>query len=126
MSRKDAQEEVQATGGCTASCPCMEPCPLQTALKQIGGKWKILILCALFQDGTTRYNQLKRKLQGITNTMLASSLRALEQDGLISRQLYDERPVRVEYTLRPAANALLPILGQLAEWGAGQSGSHMR
>jgi DNA-binding HxlR family transcriptional regulator len=75
-------------------------------------------MCALYQDGTTRYNELKRKLKGITNTMLASSLRELERDGLVSRELYDERPIRVEYTLQPAAGALLPILGQLAQWGA--------
>ncbi|MDR2487752.1 MAG: helix-turn-helix transcriptional regulator [Clostridiales Family XIII bacterium] len=95
----------------------MVPCPLQSALKRIGGKWKILILCALYQDGTTRYNALKRKLEGITNTMLASSLKDLECDGLVRRSLYDEMPVRVEYSLLPAAEELLPILGQLAQWG---------
>ena len=81
---------------CKNNCPCMDYCPLENALKLIGGKWKIPILCSLHQDGTTRYNELKRKINGITNTMLASSLKELENDGLIFRKQYDEMPVRVE------------------------------
>ncbi|MDR1903432.1 MAG: helix-turn-helix transcriptional regulator [Treponema sp.] len=52
----------------------MEYCPLENALKILGGKWKIPILCALQLDGPTRYIELKRKIRGITNAMLASSL----------------------------------------------------
>ena len=120
MTKDEENYKAGTRTACDANCPCAEQCPLQVALKRIGGKWKILILCALYQDGTTRYNELKRKLNGITNTMLASSLRELEQDGLISRQLFDERPIRVEYRLQPTADALLPILGQLAQWGIQQ------
>ncbi len=96
----------------------MGNCPLGSALKLIGGKWKIPILCALHQDGTTRYNELKRKVKGITNTMLASSLKELEEDGLIFRKQYLEMPVRVEYVLTDRCNDLMPILNQLAHWGA--------
>lgn len=92
-------------------------CPLSSALKLIGGKWKIPILCALHQDGTTRYNELKRKISGITNTMLASSLRELEEDGLICRTQYMEMPLRVEYALTGRCSELIPILNQLAHWG---------
>ncbi|MFR1709744.1 MAG: winged helix-turn-helix transcriptional regulator [Clostridium sp.] len=102
-------------------CPCMEQCPLESALKLIGGKWKIPILCALQQDGITRYNELKRKIRGVTNTMLASSLKELENDGLIYRKQYDEMPVRVEYTLTSACDGLMPILNQLADWGVKMS-----
>jgi DNA-binding HxlR family transcriptional regulator len=104
--------------GCKDKCPCMEYCPLESALKLIGGKWKVPILCALHQDGTTRYNALKRKLRGITNTMLASALKELEQDGLITRRQYMEMPVRVEYALTGACSGLMPVLKQLAQWGA--------
>jgi DNA-binding HxlR family transcriptional regulator len=83
----------------------------------MGGKWKGPILCALHQDGTTRYNELKRKIHGITNTMLASSLKELEACGLIQRTQYAEMPVRVEYTLTKASDDLIPILNQLARWG---------
>ncbi|GHV31462.1 HxlR family transcriptional regulator [Synergistales bacterium] len=88
------------------------------ALKLIGGKWKIPILCVLHRDGTARYGELKRKLRGITNTMLASSLRDLEKDGLVSRTQYMEMPMRVEYSLMDACGDLIPILLQLAGWGA--------
>ncbi len=104
-------------GTCKNKCPCRGVCPLGSALDLIGGKWKIRILCALYQDGTTRYNELKRKISGITNTMLASSLKELEEDGLIYRKQYLEMPVRVEYGLSEVCLELMPILNQLAQWG---------
>lgn len=102
---------------CKDNCPCRDYCPLRSALRVVGGKWKIPILCALHQDGTTRYNELKRKIRGITNTMLASSLKELEEDGLIHREQLMEMPVRVEYTLTDLCRDLMPILKQLAYWG---------
>ena len=110
--------EGPAKGASCAKCPCMEKCPLDSAMRLIGGKWKVPILCALHQDGPTRYNDLKRKIRGITNTMLASSLKELEEAGLVKRQQFMEIPVRVEYSLIPRAEDLLPILDQLARWGA--------
>lgn len=111
------ERDVKCAVSCETKCPCMEYCPLGSALKIIGGKWKLSILCALHQDGTTRYNTLKRKIAGITNTMLVSSLKELEEDGLIVRRQYMEMPVRVEYTLTEACDDLMPILMQLAQWG---------
>ncbi len=105
------------SGALKEKCPCRDYCPLGSAMKLIGGKWKIPILCALHKDGTTRYNGLKRKIRGITNTMLASSLRELEEDGLICRRQYMEMPVRVEYALTDRCAELMPILAQLAQWG---------
>lgn len=114
MSNTKTMEQIS----CQNRCPCNAVCPLETALSLIGGKWKIPILCALYQDGTTRYNSLRRKLKGITNTMLASSLRELENDGLICRKQYAEMPVRVEYSLAETCDDLMPILEKLAGWGA--------
>ncbi|MDR2486205.1 MAG: helix-turn-helix transcriptional regulator [Treponema sp.] len=90
---------------------------MEHAMRLIGGKWKVPILCALHQDGATRYNELKRKIRGITNTMLASSLKELEEAGLIKREQFMEMPVRVEYSLTNNCRDLLPILNQLAQWG---------
>jgi DNA-binding HxlR family transcriptional regulator len=115
MTTKTADRDGKACGN---NCPCMRDCPLGVSLNLIGGKWKIPIICALHQDGTTRYNELRRKIKGITNTMLASSLKELESDGLICRKQYDEMPVRVEYKLTEACDGLIPILFQLARWGA--------
>jgi DNA-binding HxlR family transcriptional regulator len=100
-----------------SKCPCLDFCPLDRAMRVIGGKWKVPIVCALHQDGTTRYNELKRKIRGITNTALASALKELETCGLIARKQYTEMPLRVEYSLTSSCNDLLPILGELAKWG---------
>lgn len=101
---------------CKNKCPCMEPCPMLYAMKILGGKWKISILCALKLNGPTRYNTLMRKISGITNTMLASSLRELERDGLIERRQYDEMPVRVEYTITDKCELLFPAFQALETW----------
>ena len=103
----------------THNCPCTEQCPLQRAMDLIGGKWKTAILCSLTADGPTRYNDLKRKMNGISNTMLAKSLKELEEAGLIARKEYLEVPVRVEYTVTDRTRELMPILGELAKWAAG-------
>jgi DNA-binding HxlR family transcriptional regulator len=100
-----------------ARCPCMACCPLETAMNLIGGKWRASILCALHRDGTTRYSELKRKIHGVTSTMLAAALKELEEHGLVSRKQYAEMPIRVEYSLTEACGELLPILGKLAVWG---------
>ena len=65
------------------NCPCMETCPLNRAMALIGGKWKMQILCSLYNNGPTRYNQLKKTLDGVSNTVLANALRELEGDGLV-------------------------------------------
>lgn len=90
-------------------CPCMEKCPLHYAMSLIGGKWKVQILCSVTNAGTIRYNALRGKLAGISNTVLASSLRELERDGLILRREYLEVPVRVEYAPTEDCRRLLPF-----------------
>lgn len=98
------------------NCPCMEACPLNHALALIGGKWKMQILCSLFNNGPTRYNRLKRTLDGVSNTVLAGALRELEEDGLVIRREYLEVPVRVEYEITEPCRRLIPILDALGEW----------
>ena len=102
-------------------CPCGEKCPLSTAMEIIGGKWKLQILCALQIDGPIRYNDLKQKIHGITNTMLSSCLKKLEADGLVSRRQYNVMPVRVEYSTTAAVDDLGPILMQLGKWASDMS-----
>ncbi|MCM1038328.1 MAG: helix-turn-helix transcriptional regulator [Roseburia sp.] len=97
-------------------CPCTEACPLQKAANALGGKWKLSILCSLNASGSTRYNDLKRKIKGISNTMLAKSLKELEDNGLIKRTEYMEVPIRVEYETTDLTQDLLPILSELAKW----------
>ncbi len=101
-------------------CPCDEVCPLKKAWDVVGGKWKIQLLCALKNDGTTRYGELKRKIKGVTNTMLASSLKELEADGMIDRVQYNEMPLRVEYSISEKGESIIGALSHLAAWGKAQ------
>lgn len=98
------------------NCPCLSSCPLNNGMEVIGGKWKVQIICSLNSSGPTRYNQLKKKLDGISNTILAKALKELEEDGLICRKEYMEVPIRVEYETTKMCDALIPILNDLSEW----------
>lgn len=75
------------------------------------------ILCSLSNDGPTRYNDIKRKMGSISNTMLAKSLKELEDDGLVKRTEYLEVPIRVEYEITGSVRSLIPILVDFAVWG---------
>ncbi len=85
-------------------------------MRCIGGKWKAQILCALGASGPLRYNALGRRLDHVSNTVLAQALRELEEDGLVCRREYLEVPVRVEYSITGAGTELIPILDQLSDW----------
>jgi len=92
-------------------------CPLTYALDLIGGKWRLPIIWALSQNETLRYNELKRKIDGITNMMLSQCLKEMEASGLINRQQFMEIPPRVEYSLTEEGKNLIPALVSLAKWG---------
>ena len=92
-------------------------CGLKKVLNIIGGKWKIMIMCVIEKEGTVRYGELRRQVFGITGTMLANSLKEMEEDGLVERKQYAEMPVRVEYSLTEKAKSIVPILLQLKRWG---------
>jgi DNA-binding HxlR family transcriptional regulator len=94
-----------------------EDCPLTFALTLIGSKWRLPIIWALWQDKTLRYNELKRRVDGITNMVLSSSLKEMETQGLVVRKQYMEIPPRVEYSLTKAGEDLIPSLESLAKWG---------
>ena len=94
-----------------------EDCALKKVINIVGGKWKIMILCVIDKMDVVRYGELNRAVHGITNTMLANSLKELESDGLVERKQYDEMPVRVEYNLTKKAKSLIPILLKLKKWG---------
>ena len=92
------------------------PCPVETTINLIGGRWKILILRELFM-GTRRFGELFRALHGISQKMLTQQLREMEQDGLISRKVYAQVPPRVEYSLTGEGRSLKPVLDAMAQWG---------
>lgn len=92
-------------------------CPLTYAFTMIGGKWRLPIIWALHKNGPMRYNELKRNIHGITNMMLAQSLKELELFGVVHREKFMEVPPRVEYSLTTDGEELIPALKALASWG---------
>jgi len=95
---------------------CRYGCSVEATLDVIGGRWKGVILFHLL-DGTKRFNQLQRLLQGCTQRMLTLQLRELERDGVVQRKVYAEVPPKVEYSLTEFGHSLEPILLLMREWG---------
>lgn len=95
-------------------------CPIIYALDIIGQKWKLPIMWYLFENDFTRYNELKRKVKGITNMMLTKSLKELEEHDLILRIQHESIPPKVEYSLTERGKKLLPALNELSKWGEEQ------
>lgn len=91
-------------------------CPVETTLLLISNKWKVLILRDLMEK-TMRYNELKASIGSISQKVLTSNLRAMEEDGLLIRTVYPEVPPRVEYTLTAQGRSLKPILDAMWSWG---------
>jgi DNA-binding HxlR family transcriptional regulator len=91
-------------------------CGINYALNLLGGRWKLLILHKL-EPNKLRFSELKKLLPHITDRMLTSQLRELEQDGLISRTVFAEVPPRVEYALTASGLALAPTWQSLEAWG---------
>ncbi len=91
-------------------------CPILWAMNVIGQKWKLPILWYIRDKGVIRYNELRRKVVGITPTMLSKCLTELEESGLVHREQYMEIPPRVEYSLTEKGRTLLPALDELYHW----------
>ena len=94
-----------------------EICPVIHALEIIGGKWRIPIIFKLSAEKSSRYNELKRSLPGITNIMLTRSLQSLEKHGLVKRIEYNIIPPHVEYSLTDICQDLVPALVIINDWG---------
>lgn len=95
----------------------MEDCYVGYAMGIIGGKWKLLIIWTMFQNGVIRFNELQKKVNGISSLMLSKNLKELEEDSLVIRHQYNEIPPRVEYELSELSQKLIVALKALGEWG---------
>lgn len=91
-------------------------CPVETTLMLIGNKWKVLIIRDLL-TGTKRFGELKKSIGKVSQKVLTTQLRDMEEDGLISRKVYAEVPPRVEYSLTELGKSLQPILNAMLQWG---------
>ena len=94
----------------------MPACPVATTVALIGSKWKLLILRNLFMR-PWRFNELRKNLEGISQKVLTDSLRALEEDGIVTRTVYPEVPPRVEYALSDLGESMRPIIDVMQRWG---------
>lgn len=92
-----------------------EDCPIRNVLAQIGDKWSVLILFTLV-DGPDRFNSIKSRVVNISQRMLTQTLRGLEREGYVSRTVYPEVPVKVEYELTELGKNLVKPLYQLVTW----------
>lgn len=93
-------------------------CPILCAMEVIGSKYKLPIVWYLHEKENTRFNELKRRIPGISNLMLTKSLRELEADGLVVRcELISAPPKVVEYSLTDLGKELIPALNELYVWG---------
>ncbi|TGY41542.1 transcriptional regulator [Clostridium sartagoforme] len=91
-------------------------CPVEMTLQLIGDKWKVLIMRDLL-TGTKRFGELKKSVGNISQKVLTSNLRAMEESGLLTRKVYAEVPPKVEYTLTDLGYSLKPILDSMFNWG---------
>ena len=93
-------------------------CPVATTVQLIGNKWKLLIIRNLL-DRPQRFTELKNGVPGISQKVLTDNLRAMESDGIVSREVFAEVPPRVEYSLTPLGESLAPVIDALKTWGEG-------
>jgi DNA-binding HxlR family transcriptional regulator len=92
-----------------------ESCPSREVLKHVTSRWGVLLLVAL-GDGAQRFGELRRRVGGISEKMLAQTLVWLEQDGFVQRIVQSAAPPRVEYRLTPLGEEISAKMGELAEW----------
>lgn len=91
-------------------------CPVKDVLNRVGDKWSMLTVIMLSDHGTLRFNELHQHIDGISQKMLTVTLKTLEADGLVARKMYAQIPPKVEYTLTPLAESLVPPLMTLYDW----------
>jgi len=91
-------------------------CPIRNILSRFSDKWSLLILCSLEAGGTMRYRQLNSSIPDISQKVLSSTLKRLEEDKLIARKAYAEVPPRVEYSLTRMGKDILPAVQMMISW----------
>ncbi|MBQ8099239.1 MAG: helix-turn-helix transcriptional regulator [Bacteroidaceae bacterium] len=96
--------------------PFFPECPIRNILARVLDKWSFLLLMVLDGYEQRRFNQLLKDIPDISRRMLTQTLRQLEADGLVERQVFAEVPLRVEYRLTPIARTLTPLLKPLTSW----------
>jgi DNA-binding HxlR family transcriptional regulator len=95
--------------------PYSDKCPTRLVLDRIGDKWTVLVL-GLLGNGPVRFNKIRREIEGLSQKVLAQTLRGLERDGLVTRTAYPTVPVTVEYALTALGGTLSVAVAPLRAW----------
>lgn len=111
LSSKDAEAPA-------SMCRCPEFCPVDNAMDIFSGKWTVKTLYVLMVFGKMRFGELRKRVSGISKTMLSSTLKTLEEHGLVVRQQYNEIPPRVEYSLTEGGEAMQSVFMEIARWSS--------
>ena len=93
-------------------------CPVATTVQLIGNKWKLLIIRNLVYNGKQRFSDFLKTIPAISKKVLTDDLRALEDDGLVIREVFAEVPPRVEYSLSALGKSLKSVLDVMGDWGS--------
>lgn len=93
-----------------------QDCPIRNVLSHICGKWSLLVIYVMHKNDSIRFNALNRAIPDISQKVLTSTLRSLETDGFITRQVYAEVPPRVEYSLTDRARSFMPLVESMIAW----------
>ena len=110
-----AEVKVDEMGRRRVAEPCLEPCPIEKAMRILGGKWTASILWHL-KDGPVRFNDLSRMVGGASKKMISERLRQLEAQGLVLREVMDTKPVSVHYEITDLGRTALGFLDELRKW----------
>lgn len=94
----------------------VDSCPVRNIIARFSGKWAVLVMCVLAENGVTRFNTLGKAIPDISPKVLTETLKNLVSDGLVARRLYAEIPPRVEYSLTPLGQSLMPHITALISW----------
>lgn len=94
----------------------VDECPVRNVIARFSGKWQMLVLCVLAENGITRFNAIGKSIPDISPKVLTATLKGLERDHLVVRKLYAEIPPRVEYSLTDLGRSLMPVMGSLIGW----------
>ncbi|WP_458204642.1 winged helix-turn-helix transcriptional regulator [Haladaptatus sp. NG-SE-30] len=98
-------------------CAGEDWCPITATARLVGKKWHPVIIHRLLENGPLGFNALKEEVDGISSKVLSDSLEDLEEKQLVNREIVNEKPVRVEYSLTPNGRSLEPVIYAMRDWG---------
>lgn len=104
----------------------IEICPIRNVVTRFGNKWALLVILILNENGAVRFNRLGKLIPDISTKVLSNTLQILEADGLVTRTVFPEVPIRVEYALTETGRSLVPIIMSLTAWAQANMKSIMK